>query len=180
MKYLKTNEQLEEFYVQENNAYIIVSEDEKWVLDSKTDGEASFRFKKEDDTWTRLPNVSSDIYIISPISSIGNWFNEAVHTSKAKADEFLEKVLSKVRMPYGYYIKDIEMSEEQGEKHIISLSKKYPNGIDPIIITNKPDGDSFPSIETQIKVSGGHPVIGMKFKIVEYQMGFQKKSKLNI
>jgi len=189
MKYVKTFEQLEEFYLQNNSVYIIVDEDENWVLGNKPEGgcwsgcEAKFRFNKPSVGLVTLPHIESNIFLLTPLDNTGNWMSDSIHNSKKEAEKYLESILSsKIKFPHGYYMaqRNYKKFKDMGGDHIISLSKKYPNGILPIFVTDT-DNPNYPKVETEVKDSlvSGHPVVDMKFKIVEYQMGFQKKDKLN-
>ena len=72
MRYLKTYEALQDFYKQRNTVYLIVDEDENWVLDSKPEGgcwdgcETGFNWRADEDTWVSLPikeNIEGENYI---------------------------------------------------------------------------------------------------------------------
>ena len=181
MRYLKTYEALQDFYKQRNTVYLIVDEDENWVLDSKPEGgcwdgcETGFNWRADEDTWVSLP-IQENIITLGPISELENWFSDAIHHEKSEAEKMLHIVENM----------DIFTTFEDKDKEKFSrLIEKYPNGLPVVTVSSKhhfqrnnmkESVDNYPEVADDIKdwLMGGHPVLNMKFKIVEFDMGFQK------
>ena len=171
MEYLKTyNESLEDFYLQNNSVYLIVDESENWVLDNIWEGGCSDGCESE--IYILNNNKSEfvdnhNVTFIHSIKYLSNFFSNVIHESEEEAKQWLDTVYSD-RMEIPYYDED----------------NKIHKRVNPIFISpkNKDDDYSNLKIEKRLRENflSGNPVLDMKFKIVEFQMGFQKNKILDI
>jgi len=171
MRYIKTYEQVQDFYKSGTTYYMIVSQDEKWYVKSNKNYSAAEM--NEDNGY--------EIFPMSELSDIDINITYDFDNARVALKELNN--LDSMESSVGFYDGDhIAVSFENYEKYgkDLNVEKRgveelpYPSREDNLL-----DDDSI-SIEFEDGDPVSHKVIGMKFKSVEFVMGLHKNQKLNI
>ena len=183
MKYVKTFEQVQDFYGSGSKYHIIVSQDENWYVKSNKNYSAAEM--NDDDGYEIFPmSELTDIDIDNTYN-----FNNTMFALKSLNNLVDGDHIAVSFENYDKYGEDLDVEkrehyvETREEVFDYLKSQGYPNMED---LTDKSDDEvreiyyKSGALDFEDGDPTSHLVVGMKFKSVEFTMGLQKSMALNI